>query len=256
VPVHPQAAVGFGLGAAAYERGRPEHPPETIDCLVRELSLSSRTTAIELGAGTGKLTRLLAPRVGRYLAVEPVRPMREQFVAQVPGVPLVGGVAEALPLHPASAQVVLAANAFHWFDTAAALAEIRRVLRPGGQLGIVFSVRDESVRWVAQMSEIFDRYGRGALRRKWSRWREVVDATPGFGPLEERRFRFEHVGTRETTVDRFLSVSFIATLPEEDRRRAMDEFRVLLESDPETRGRSEIATPYVSEVYWSRPLPS
>jgi len=132
VSVHEAAAVGFDVGAEAYERGRPGFSPEAVERLARELGIEPGRTVVDLAAGTGKLTRMLVPSGARLLAVEPVEGMRRQFVHLVPGVPVVAGVAESLPLRAGSVDAVAVAQAFHWFDAGAALRDLHRVLRPGG----------------------------------------------------------------------------------------------------------------------------
>ncbi len=154
MPVHEVAERGFGRAAGEYERGRPGYPPGAVDFLVRELGLAPGRTVLDVGAGTGKLTRLLQPSGARVLALEPVAGMREQLVAAVPGVELVGGTAEAIELSDAAVDAVTSATAFHWFDTEPALREFHRVLAPGGRLALLWNARDESVDWVADIAAL------------------------------------------------------------------------------------------------------
>src|SRR5687767_12877437 len=113
-----------------YERGRPGWPREVVD----GPGLPPTATVLELGAGTGKLTRLLVSRFGRVLAVEPAEPMRRLLVALCPEAEPLAGTAQEVPLAETSVDAVFAAEAFHWFDDARSLAEIQRVLRPRGAL--------------------------------------------------------------------------------------------------------------------------
>ena len=154
MPVHEVAERGFGRAAGEYERGRPGYPPEAVEFLVRELALAPGRTVLDVGAGTGKLTRLLQPSGARVLALEPVAGMREQLLAAVPGVELVGGTAEAIELPDEAVQAVTSATAFHWFDTEPALREFHRVLVPGGRLALLWNARDESVDWVADIAAL------------------------------------------------------------------------------------------------------
>ncbi len=190
MPIDSLARVGFERAADQDERGRPEPPLEAVDLLGSALDLSRNSTVLELGAGTGKLSRRLAPKVGRYLALEPLRAMRERFRAFVPDASLAAGVAERIPVRSSVIDAVTAAQAFHWFDGARAIPEIHRVLRPGGSVGLLWNLRDDSLDWVAEASAILDRYDPGGPR--FRRWREAWDAAAGFGPLQHREFRFVH----------------------------------------------------------------
>src|SRR5437764_6215788 len=140
--VHKAAAEGFHRTADAYERGRPGYPEDAIAWMVAGLRISDRSTVVDLGAGTGKLTRLLLPTGARLIAIEPVAGMRNALRALLPQLEIVDAVAEAMPLADGSADAVVAGQAFHWFETALALEEIHRVLRPGGGLGLIWNRRD------------------------------------------------------------------------------------------------------------------
>ena len=247
--------MGFQRAAGRYERARPEVPQAALDSLTQVLGITHRTSVLELGAGTGKLSRLLAPRAGPYLGVEPVPGMRDQFRASNGAIPLVGGIAEMLPLRAASFDSVVAAQAFHWFDVPRAMAEMHRVLRPGGTVGLVWSVRDESVDWVHQVTVILDQYDPGSPRFRKGNWREVWARTPGFEPLQRQSFPFVHRLDRQTTLARFTSVSFIASLTPERFAEAEGRLRHLLDTHPMTAGRSEIDAPYDCQVFSSRAVP-
>src|SRR6185503_12958613 len=157
--VHRLAAVGFDRAADAYERARPSYPDEAVALLVGALGIGPGRRVLDLAAGTGKLTRLLMPTGAGLVAVEPVAGMRARLLAAVPEVEVLDGTAEALPLPDGSVDAVVCAQAWHWFDSAAALAEVRRVLRPGparaaGGLAVVFNIRDESVAWVRELTGV------------------------------------------------------------------------------------------------------
>jgi SAM-dependent methyltransferase len=252
MPIEPTARVGFQRAAKQYERARPAVPPVALDALVRTLRLSGRSTVLELGAGTGKLSRLLAPRTGGYVALEPVAAMRAQFRQAVPDVAVVAGIAERLPVHGSTVDSVVAAQAFHWFDVPRAMDEIHRVLRPDGTVGLVWNVRDESVDWVRQATKILDRYDDRGPRYRSGAWREAWNQTPGFTPLEKQSFSFVQRLDRSTALDRFTSVSFIASLEEARFAEAQAAFQHLLDTHPETAGRAEIELPYQCDVYNSR----
>jgi ubiquinone/menaquinone biosynthesis C-methylase UbiE len=152
--VNPTAASGFDSGAEAYERGRPSYPEAAIAYVARVLGRGPGQRVRDLAAGTGKMTRLLVPTGVEVVAVEPVAGMRTAFAAAVHGAEILDVTAEALPLPDDSVDAVVVAQAFHWFDPQQALAEIDRVLKPGGGVALVWNRRDESVPWVADMSRI------------------------------------------------------------------------------------------------------
>ena len=133
-PVHQAAAIGFDRAADAYERSRPSYPPEAIECIRAELAIGVGSRVLDLAAGTGKLTRLLIPLGATLVAIEPVAGMRRILQTLHPQLDVRDGTAEAIPLDDGSLDAVTCAQAFHWFDGPKALAEIRRVLRPGGGL--------------------------------------------------------------------------------------------------------------------------
>ncbi|MBE9126100.1 MULTISPECIES: class I SAM-dependent methyltransferase [unclassified Coleofasciculus] len=149
--IHNAAAQGFQIAATAYERGRPEYPQEAVHFLLETLDISPEKTVLDLGAGTGKFTRLLTCAGAKLIAVEPVEGMRRQFSSLLPGIEIMFGTAESIPLASASVDVVLVAQAFHWFQGKSSLQEIHRVLKPGGWLGLIWNVRDESVEWVISL---------------------------------------------------------------------------------------------------------
>ncbi len=255
MPIERNARVGFDRAADRYERSRPQAPPEAIEALVATLGLTLRSTVLELGAGTGKFARLLAPHAGRYLALEPVPGMRAQFHRSLPGIPLVAAVAERVPVRTGRVDAVVAVQAFHWFDAARAMREMHRVLRPEGQVALLWNTRDESVDWVHQATLILDRYEEGSPRQSRAGWRRSWSENPGFTPLEERRFSFVQSLDRATTIDRFLSVSFIASLDGPRHAEAEAAFERLLDTHPQTAGRQVIEHPYRCEVYTARRLP-
>ncbi|MGA8604508.1 MAG: class I SAM-dependent methyltransferase [Thermoplasmata archaeon] len=256
---HPDVR-GFERAAEVYERARPEYPATAVRHLGRVLRLGPSRTIVDLGSGTGKFTRALAALRAARVAVEPTGGMRAVFKRMVPDVPVLDGTAEAMPLPDGFADAVVSAQAFHWFRVRPALREVRRVLRPGGGVGLVWNTRDDSVRWSRQLTEIVETAGRS--RRPWrertagSYWRTVLRPAfsrkgSGFTSLRYRAFRQVQCGTPAMFVDRALSVSKIAVLPLRERRAVATAVRELLAADPETRGRSRIRLPYRTDVYWA-----
>jgi ubiquinone/menaquinone biosynthesis C-methylase UbiE len=254
--VHPIAAQ-FDLVSDAYDRGRPEYTSETIHLLKDGLELHPGRTVLDLAAGTGKLTRALQGTGAEIIAVEPSPGMRATFARLTPGVRVLNGTAEAIPLGSATVDAVVVGQAFHWFRAKEALSEIARVLRADGGLGLVWNRRDESVPWVAKLSRILDQHDPGVPRTREEAWRSTVESDLRFGPLEHRRLAFVQPVTASVMQDRVESVSFIAALSPEVRTRALGEVESLLRSEPATANRDPFDLPYVTDVYWTlrRPPP-
>jgi SAM-dependent methyltransferase len=216
------------------------------------LRLGTSARVCDLAAGTGKLTRLLAPATPRLFAVEPVAGMRATLRTVMPGFPVAAGAAEAIPVRTGSLDAVTVAQAFHWFDFDRAVAELARVLRPGGRLGLVWNARDRTVPWVDQVWSVMDRVEKRAPWRDHENWRDAAQrAMPGFGPLHGAQFLHEHVLTRENVVRRVASVSHVAVLPQAEREAVLDEVRAILDHSDETRGREAVAITYRVDCYWT-----
>lgn len=251
MPVHEVAASGFDREADVYERARPSYPPEAVAWLAEQLRIVPGRRVVDLAAGTGKLTRLLAPLGSTLIAIEPVAGMSAHLRATTPGVPVAAGTAEALPLATGSVDAIVVAQAFHWFDGPAALAEIHRCLAPGGHLGLVWNARDRSVDHVDRLWSIMDRVEKRAPWRNHEEWRDsavFLDA-PGFAPMVEATFRHEQHLSPEDVVARFQSVSHVAVLPDAEREAVLDEVRTVLATHPDTRGRDTITIPYRVDAF-------
>ncbi|MEJ1963037.1 MAG: class I SAM-dependent methyltransferase [Gammaproteobacteria bacterium] len=250
--VHRAAAEGFAAGAETYVRGRPEYPLQALEWLRNVIGLAEGKTAIDLGAGTGKFSKVMLATGAKVIAVDPVGPMLDRLRRDVPEVGAVVGNAEHIPLDAESADGVLCAQSFHWFATPSAVAEIRRVLRPGGALGLIWNVRDESVAWVAQLGAILEPYAGDAPRMTSGNWRTVFPA-PGFGPLHETQFPHVHTGPPERViVDRVTSISFIAALPASERDRVIARVRELIDATASLVSRDEVSFPYLTMAFHAR----
>lgn len=241
--VHPAAARGFDATAEAYERGRPEYPPDAVAFVCDRLAIAPGRTVVDLAAGTGKLTRALAPTGASVIAVEPVAGMREALAETLPGIPVLDGTAETIPLDAGSVDAMVVAQAFHWFDGTRAIREIARVLRPGGGLAIVFNVRDEDDPMQAALSEIWEPYRGDTPTHRTVSWRDAFEDQDLFAPLQRRTFRYEQRVDREQLVDRVVSVSFIAVLPQRELARVADRTRALLPDGVEA------TLPYRTDVF-------
>ncbi|MFP3493131.1 class I SAM-dependent methyltransferase [Pseudomonas sp. SIMBA_059] len=247
--VHASAQQGFSTQAATYAQGRPDYPRQLIGWLGEALGVEPQSTVIDLGAGTGKFTRLLSTLTPALIAVEPIAAMAAQLARSLPDVRLVEGTAESIPLGDATADAVVCAQAFHWFATQAALAQIHRVLKPGGRLGLVWNVRDESVDWVAAITAIITPYEGDTPRFHTGRWREAFTGKY-FSAPEVTCFPYQHVGSpQEVIMDRFLSVSFIAALPDAEKAKVSAQLQALIDTHPALQGRDSVAFPYQTQAY-------
>ncbi|RYH64985.1 MAG: SAM-dependent methyltransferase [Alcaligenaceae bacterium] len=248
--VHTAAQQGFTNEVQAYARGRPDYPAALSAWLAQTLGLGPGHHVADVGAGTGKFTALLATTGATVVGVEPVDAMRARIDAlQLPAVRAVAGTAQAIPLPPGALDAVVCAQAFHWFATSGALNEFHRVLRPGGRLGMVWNVRDESVDWVSELTAIVTPYEGDAPRFYKGDWRKPFPH-PGFSPLVETRIPHEHVGPpRQVIVDRFMSVSFIAALPDADRAQVRAQIEALIAQHPALRGQETVHFPYTTLAY-------
>jgi SAM-dependent methyltransferase len=244
--VHP-IATAFDSTATAYERGRPGYPDDAVAFLSERLGAAAGATIVDLAAGTGKLTRSLRTSGAYLIAIEPLRAMRAELGRVLPSVAAVGAVAERLPLARGTIDGVVVANAWHWFDSSAALGEVHRVLRPRGKLLIVYNRRDESVPWVARLSAIIDAYRGDAPQYRSGRWRDAFDTTGLFDPFERRDFRWAQPLTPALLHDRVASISFIAHLGPGDRAKVMRSVDELVAD--ELGGRTEFSMPHTTEVY-------
>lgn len=247
--VHTSAQQGFSTQAVTYAQGRPDYPRQLTGWLTEALHIDAQSTVIDLGAGTGKFTRLLSTLTPALIAVEPVQAMGAQLNKLLPDVRLVEGTADAMPLPTAVADALVCAQAFHWFSTEAALAEIHRVLKPDGRLGLVWNVRDESVDWVAAITDIITPYEGDTPRFHTGRWREAFTGEY-FSAPEMTTFTYQHVGSpQEVIMDRFLSVSFIAALPPAAKATVTAQLQALVDTHPALRGRDTVAFPYQTQAY-------
>jgi SAM-dependent methyltransferase len=223
-PPHPAARAGYARSVPAYERGRPGYPPAAVDFLAARLRLAPGRTVVDLAAGTGKLTRPLLATGADVVAVEPVAEMRAVLPA---GARALDGTAEAIPLTSASADAVAVAQAFHWFDGDAALAEIHRVLRPGCALALVWNRRRMDDPLNQALEELMAPYRGHTSTFHTGAWRAAFARTKLFGPLEKRVFANPQSLAADQLVDRIASVSFIAMLDEKERTKVLRAVRAL-----------------------------
>ncbi|MEZ0358214.1 SAM-dependent methyltransferase [Mycobacterium sp. ENV421] len=229
-----ERSLSFGSEAAAYERGRPSYPPEAIDWLLP----AGARDVLDLGAGTGKLTTRLVERGLDVVAVDPLAEMLELLSSALPDTPALLGTAEQIPLPDNSVDAVLVAQAWHWFDPEQAVAEVARVLRPGGRLGLVWNARDERLGWVKDLGRI--------IGHENAQVNETTTVPEPFVGVEHHRVEWTSYLTPQALIDLVASRSYCITSPADVRTQTLDEVRELLTTHPALANSTGLALPYIT----------
>lgn len=241
-PEHTARARSFELGAADYRRARPGYPVEAV----RWLAPESGPRVLDLAAGTGKLTEVLVALDLDVVAVEPSAAMRAELTDALPGVTVLPGTAEDIPLPDGDRDGVVVGQAWHWFHEEAAQREVARVLRPGGRLGVVWNVRDTTVDWVAAFTEIVHRGD---------------ELLPSYHEprLDERFTDLEHTTipwTQELAAGDLRTLaasrSHLLTVDPQTRDALLADVDALVATHPALAGRDRITVPYRAECFRSR----
>ena len=233
-----ERSLSFGSQAAAYERGRPSYPPEAVDWLLAPTDTWVARDVLDLGAGTGKLTTRLVERGLTVIAVDPIAEMLEMLRTALPDTPALLGSAEQIPLPDNAVDAVLVAQAWHWFDQERAVAEIARVLRPGGRLGVLWNTRDERSGWVKDFGRI--------VGLEHDRDNATVDLPEPFIDIATHQVEWTNYITPQALIDYVASRSYCITSPAEVRARTLDEVRELLVSHPSLANATGLAMPYIT----------
>lgn len=249
--IHHAAELGYQRAAADYERVRPSYPTRALAVLADALDLHPGKRVAEVGAGTGKFTRLLALTGARVTALEPVAAMRATLAELLPQVEVVDGLAEATGLPDGAVDAVVAAQAWHWFDPAAALAEVERITTRRGRLGLVWNTLDETVPWVAEYSKIYRQWRTDAVPgHRDGTWRRFFDEVPGWTALSAEHIPNPYVTDREGVLGQALTSSVISTLDADSRAQVRQELEAVLDRHNESSG-DRIEIPYVTDLYWT-----
>jgi SAM-dependent methyltransferase len=228
--------------AAEYALLRPSYPADAVAFL-----LGSRPrTVLDLGAGTGLLTAVVRASGHEVIAVDPAGPMLAELAARLPEVRTVVGTAEQVPLADGSVDAVVSGQAAHWFDPVGAAAEMRRLLRPGGVVGLVWNARDLRVPWVLALDDVI-----GDAARNHAADQGVVDAFAAElgARVEHSESSLVQEATPEQVVGSIGTRSYVAVMDSSTRAAFLDRVRDLLATHPDTRGREILQLPYRTDAY-------
>jgi SAM-dependent methyltransferase len=239
-------ANSFGSAAASYEHARPSYPPEAV----RDVLPDGSRRVLDLGAGTGKLSRILLAEGHDVVAVDPDAEMLEILGAVLPAAERHVGRAEAIPIPDASVDAVFAGQAFHWFDPLVAGPEFVRVLRPGGVVALLWNVRNsDGPAWIEEYDRLVDMV----------RHESDELAAPELGPLftdPEVRW-YDHVQhlNIDTLVELANSRSYVITAPADQRADVLRAVRALGERALAAAGTETLSLPYRLQVWTATPHP-
>ena len=249
-PVDP--ARSFDLVADAFDRARPAYPDEAVPWLLDGVDPSGeRLHAVELGAGTGKLTEQLVTRGCEVTAVDRSGAMLARLARREPTARRTLGVAEQVPLAGRVADLVVAAQSYHWFDGDRALPEAARVLRPGGRFAVMWNRRDVRIPWVRRLGGLI---GADARREDPADgFGSAVDESGMFETVERTSFRFWQPTSRDLLRDLVRSRPNVAMMSDPERERVLRKVDELYEEYG--RGADGMLLPYVTTACRTTVLP-
>jgi len=228
----------FGAVAEAYDRGRPSYPADAVAWLLD----GDAKIVLELGAGTGKLTRQVVDQGHAVFATEKDPAMLAVLEKRVPEVSAKVASAEEIPANDCSVDVVIAAQAFHWFDHDVAIPEMARVLKPGGHVALVWNSFDQRIPWVRKLVDVVGEHSASSGSSH-----EALADSDLFGEIESEKFALWQDVTRDTLVDIIASRSYVASLPDAEREAKLDAVRALY--DDYGRGHDGMQLPYIVECF-------
>jgi ubiquinone/menaquinone biosynthesis C-methylase UbiE len=239
---HDLHARSFDQAADVYEAARPAYPADAASWLLEGVT----GRVLDLGAGTGKLTRSLVERGHEVSAVDPSSAMLRVLREALPGVDAQIGSGEHIPFDDQSVDAVVCAQAWHWVDSAVAVPEVARVLRPGGTLGLVWNFRDENVDWVRELGQLMH-------TAEAYLGEDVPPAIgPPFGEVERHEVRWVQPTTLDGLLDLARSRSYFITKDADTQSAVIESLRRLAAEHPALAGKDVFELPYITECYRTR----
>ncbi|KAI8364246.1 S-adenosyl-L-methionine-dependent methyltransferase [Blakeslea trispora] len=257
---HQVAAEGFQAQADFYATSRPSYPKEAIDFISTLPKSNEAYHVLDLGAGTGIMTKLLAEiKNFTVTAVEPVDNMRSKLESLVPQVTSLKGTSWSIPVASSSQDMVVLAQCFHWFDDLKSLTEIHRVLKPQGVLVLIWNMESqERSSWVASIRRLYEVYDGKAPQYRKGTWKKIFETDEAKQlydlPLQSKQFKNDFAVKRDQIWSRILSKSYIAVLDKEEADRLREQVEDTLDhpdfSLPERHSQEDILYKHDTDLYW------
>jgi SAM-dependent methyltransferase len=228
---HARRANSFGRRASDYAAHRPDYPVAAVRWALEPVSTGGPLRVLDLAAGTGKLTGVLCAEGHEVTAVEPDEAMLSELVRLNRGVRALPGTAERIPLPDGTMDAVVVGQAFHWFDPEPAMAEIARVLRPGGVVAALWNGDDDQVDWVAEFTSVSQT---SVNAKDLLVNNDLAVPHPLFTDLAEEQFAHSQRRTAESLVATVSTHSHVLVASEPEREELVAAMMAFLKSRPET----------------------
>lgn len=255
--LHPTAQKGFSLAAELYQKVRPDYPENITYWLQNHLNITQNCTIIDLGSGTGKFLPYLQPLTSHLITVEPISAMLAQLKQRYPDIQAEQAYSDQLPFPHQFANVITCAQSFHWFANIETLQELHRVLKEDGFLILIWNQRDISINWVNAIAHVLEPFEADTPRFHSQTWKHVFQHQNLFKLLHETSFINQHHGSVEQVVlNRLLSTSFIAAMPEAKQLEFKQKFEEIVRDYTQKTAQDEMSFPYITYVYVFQKIPS
>ncbi|MEW6056655.1 MAG: class I SAM-dependent methyltransferase [Bdellovibrionota bacterium] len=255
MPETPKTNMVFDQLATAYGSARPEYPERTASFLLEKLKVAQSVKVLDLAAGTGKFTRHVLRYTSNATAADLSPKMLEQLSQRFPSTEVVQASAEEMPFPAQTFDVVVCANAFHWFATQKSLAEIARVLKPRGSLGLIWTVLDENHDSIRSLLSQVGYHAKNIPRFQSNEWKHCFEQTDLFTSLREKMFRSAQEYTSKTLINFLNTMSFWAEKSESEQRlQAEQVMKDLPRLFKVPSSASKISLRFLTHVYWCKKI--